>query len=1317
MNPRRKPSLAMLALISTLATMPVQALRPESRLLAQAPAEPPPTFTLQDSVAPDTTITIDGSPSMAGINQSLKESFEQRYPGSSVVVSTSSDEQALQALMAGTIDLAALGRALSAAEEDPTLTSVPVTREKIAIIVGRDNPFQGDLTFGNFAAIFRGEITNWAQLGGPNVPIRFIDRPATSDTRLALADYQIFEGKPFQTGATAVQVSEDDTAAVVRELGNDGISYAVVSEVANQDAVRPLSMHNTLPDDPRYPYSQPRNYIYRGEASLPIEAFLGFATNADGQVAVEAAKQSANANVTVGANRLPGGVTLSPDGRFMVRGTEDGQLQWLDAQGNPTATVVTNAHRGAVAAVVISPDGQTVVSSGADGTIRRWDRNGVPLGEAIAGRGGPILSLAISPDGQTLASGNANGTVERWAMANGASLGEPTQAHPGPVQAIHFPAGGQSFLTGSSDGTLRFWNPDGTPAGQIDNAHGGGITAITSTPDGQVITTAGGDGTLRQWDRSTLQPRGNAIQAHGNSVSAVAYAPDGRTLATAGDDSTLQLWGVDGVPKLPAPLQLSAPAASLGYTPEGQLVVGSSNNTVELRNSQGELGDAGAQPMAPATDLTALLERIKRLPPSTWWMLAVIPALLMLAGLVGSMLGIKGRDRDQTLEADLGPGLGGADFSGLGRPSVGPMPGGEYLPPEAGLVPSTGEYSGSAAPNKLEQARIDLAEGRRLMREGRYDSALIYFNSAVEATEIERLKADATGIPAQGVNAIAAQAQAQRGNALALQGQANEAMDSYNAALQLDASVTEAWIGKGRLLSTMGRYEEAIFCFDSALEIDQSAGDAWLGKGQALAQLGRQTEAEACLARATALGSSDSGPTGPGGYFEGSGAGITPGPEGLSEYPYSPGPGYDSGYDSGYDPDIPLELQQLVNPGIVAPEYPYSPSPSPEPSPGYDPDIPLELQQLVDPGTLAPEYPYAPSPEPSPGYDPDIPLELQQLVNPGAVAPEYPYAPSPSPGYDPDIPPELQELVNPGAVAPEYPYSLGPDPSPSPGYDPDIPPELQQMVLGLPSEDANLESLPSPDSYDIPPELAAEAARLPNRAEAAGLGLLGRPAGSLSITPGPTPPAAITPGPVPPSSLEEELLSQVHLTTETMPLPNPVPAPAPVPLEPGDYVAPPPETTTAGMSGLEGLPPEVLAALASIPPSSSDSFGAVPASANSVATVPAPASTQSWIRLSVDRESDRFYAVWQIDAGDRAQAKAQGGVTLALRLYDVTGHSTQTPLPPAVAEQRCRDDFSQDWYLPLPQWDRIYVATVGYLSATGTWQAIAQSTEVAAIKA
>jgi hypothetical protein len=248
------------------------------------------------------------------------------------------------------------------------------------------------------------------------------------------------------------------------------------------------------------------------------------------------------------------------------------------------------------------------------------------------------------------------------------------------------------------------------------------------------------------------------------------------------------------------------------------------------------------------------------------------------------------------------------------------------------------------------------------------------------------------------------------------------------------------------------------------------------------------------------------------------------------------------------------------------------------------------------------------------------------------------------------------------------------------------------------------------------------------------------PISSNAITAGPLPPDAIALGPLP-SPLEDELISQIYLGAAvdldgdlpdetdgaTAPInvmpplrPAPVPVPPPVPLEPGDYVPPPPEPTADpalaaenAVTDLAGLPPEVVAALASIPPGSRDSFGVAPASAEPAAAAePEPAS---WIRLSVDREGDRFYAVWQIDGGDRARAKDQGGTTMTLRLYDVTGRATTAPLPEAVAEQLCRDDFAQDWYLPIPQWDRIYVVEVGYLSPDGDWQAIAQSAEVAAI--
>ncbi len=1246
MNQLPKPSLAMLALLSALAALPINALRPELRLLAQVTEKPTPTFTLQESVPPGTTLSIEGSPSMVEINESLGEGFEARYPDTDVVASTSGDDQALQALRSGDVDLAALGRSLSDAEEDPNLTSIPVAREKIAIIVGRDNPFRGDLTFDEFAAIFRGEITNWSQLGGPNVPLRFVDRPAESSTRLALADYEIFQAQPFETGDNAVQIEDDDTAAVVRELGNDGISYAIASEVLGQDAVRPVSLDGTLPDDPRYPYSQPRNYIYRGEPNVPVEAFLGFATSDAGQAAVAEAQQTARANVTVGANKLPGGVALAPDGQFMVRGTEDGQLQWLDADGNLTKTVVADAHQGAVSAVVVSPDGQTVVSSGADGTLRRWDRSGNPIGEPIEGQGGPILALAVSPDGQTLASGSADGTVERWSLADGTRVGEPIAAPGGPVQALHYPVGGQTLITGSRDGNLGVWNADGTAAGQTANAHPEGVTTITSSPDGQVLTTTGGDGSLRNWDRSTLQPRGNTIQAHGARVSAVAYSPDGRTLATAGADSTLQLWSPDGSEQLAEPVQLDEPAASLGYTPEGLLVVGGSDRQVELRNDQGELvsnTDGNSDPNDPATALGDFWQRLQNLPPSAWWMLAVIPALLLLIGIAGSLFDKDHDDEDEDeLEADgdrgtavgLIPGSD-IDFSKVSdqppadRPVLPPaLPEVGLLPPEAELVPS-GEHPDVLPPGKLEQARMDLAEGRRLMREGRYDNALIYFNQAVEATEVERRRTNATETASGGINAIAAQAQAERGNALALLGQANDAMDSFNASLRLDASVIDAWIGKGRLLNTMARYEESVFCFDTALELDPTSTAAHLGKGQALMEMGRQSEGQACLDRAAALSRDDS-------TWELPGVNVASPEDGVSIGPGS------SGMGSAYS------------------------------------------------GTVVPEY------------------------------------------------------------APPVDY----------GYDPDVPMELQQMVQGLPSADVEMVGTSSL-SVDVPPDLAAEAADLPDRAEDASairkafgnrlepsipagiapdLGFTASEVVSGGDIPAPMPADVMELEPMP-STLEEELLSQVHLgdppipeaepgglpmesnsTTVSAPIPPlrpaPMPVPPPVPLEPGDYVPPPVEVLgSEGLSGLEGLPPEIMAALASIPPGSPDSFGVVPTSPDPVSEDVDDTATASWIRLSIDHEGERFYAVWQIDEGDRTQAQANGGETMTLRLYDVTGRATQAPLPPAVVEQRCRDDFAQDWYLPIPQWDRIYVVEVGYLGAAGDWLAIAQSVEAAAISA
>lgn len=268
-----------------------------TRSLAQTPTQPN-TFSLPASLPSDTTVRVGGSSSMTVINEALKGRFQEKFPGAVVNLEADGTDAALQALLQGDVDLVAVGRPLTDQEKAQGLVEVPVSREKIAIIVGPGNPLANSLTFEQFARMFRGEITDWSQVGGAPGAIRFVDRPDFSDTRQALSNYTVFKAAPFKTGANATQVDKDDTVLVVKELGNDGISYGIASQVLNQNNVKVVPMHDTLPDDPRYPFSQPRGYVYKGTPSPGVQAFLGFATSAPGQEAIQAAKQQEAAAVS-----------------------------------------------------------------------------------------------------------------------------------------------------------------------------------------------------------------------------------------------------------------------------------------------------------------------------------------------------------------------------------------------------------------------------------------------------------------------------------------------------------------------------------------------------------------------------------------------------------------------------------------------------------------------------------------------------------------------------------------------------------------------------------------------------------------------------------------------------------------------------------------------------------------------------------------------------------------------------------------------------------------------------------------------------------
>ena len=240
---------------------------------------------LQQSVPAGTTITIDGSTSMVSINEALKTAFLKAYPGTVVNTSATGSDNGIEALLGGSVSVAALSRPLTAEEQQRGLVAVPVAQDRIAIVVGIDNPFRRGLSSTQLAQVFRGEISNWATFGGADRTIRVLNRPSVSGTYKAFRSV-VLGGNNFGTTPNITTLVRDATTPMLQQLGVDGIGYATYGQVADQRTVRVLAIDGSTPEADAYPFQRPLFYAYRQPLDPAVKAFLGLALSEEGQTKI-----------------------------------------------------------------------------------------------------------------------------------------------------------------------------------------------------------------------------------------------------------------------------------------------------------------------------------------------------------------------------------------------------------------------------------------------------------------------------------------------------------------------------------------------------------------------------------------------------------------------------------------------------------------------------------------------------------------------------------------------------------------------------------------------------------------------------------------------------------------------------------------------------------------------------------------------------------------------------------------------------------------------------------------------------------------------
>jgi phosphate transport system substrate-binding protein len=166
-------------------------------------------------------ITMDGSTTVGPIAKAFAQYYMSVNPDVNITVSESGSGNGAKSLLHGKCDIANMSRFMKSkefaacAEAGVTPVAYVVALDGLPILVHPSNPVS-DLTVEQVRDIYLGKITNWRQVGGPDLEIVKISRDTNSGT------YETFHGKVMTYTDEAGKKIEGEIASGTEYVGSNG---------------------------------------------------------------------------------------------------------------------------------------------------------------------------------------------------------------------------------------------------------------------------------------------------------------------------------------------------------------------------------------------------------------------------------------------------------------------------------------------------------------------------------------------------------------------------------------------------------------------------------------------------------------------------------------------------------------------------------------------------------------------------------------------------------------------------------------------------------------------------------------------------------------------------------------------------------------------------------------------------------------------------------------------------------------------------------------------------------------------------------------
>ena len=228
--------------------------------------------------AESSKIIIDGSTTVGPIAKAFAEYYMAMHPDVSITVSESGSGNGAKSLINDVCDIADMSRFMkdkeyrAAIEKGIMPVAHVVAMDGIAIIVHPSNPIK-NLTVQQCRDIYMGKITNWKELGGPNVEIVMISRDTNSGTyetfeKLVMKKKKIYDKTEYVGSNGAIRQRVQSTKAAI---GYVGLGFV-------DRSVKALEIDGVMPDASTistgvYPIARPLFMFTNGYPKLGSHLF------------------------------------------------------------------------------------------------------------------------------------------------------------------------------------------------------------------------------------------------------------------------------------------------------------------------------------------------------------------------------------------------------------------------------------------------------------------------------------------------------------------------------------------------------------------------------------------------------------------------------------------------------------------------------------------------------------------------------------------------------------------------------------------------------------------------------------------------------------------------------------------------------------------------------------------------------------------------------------------------------------------------------------------------------------------------------------